>query len=77
MGIERDLLADAISKLVIKYLEETDNGINRIVQTQAIVIIEEIQKTISDSSLDNSQALEQIIRIFEENKLPVGYRRNF
>ncbi len=77
MNIKLDLLKKHISNHINKNLKDFDIDADKIVDTDAIKILSEIQKVICDEDYSDFEAIEAIVCIFEEYKIDFGARHDF
>ncbi len=77
MNIKLELIQNHITEMVAKLLEDNLIDYNTIADTNAILILNQIKKVISDDSLSDFDAIEEIICIFEENNIDCGSRNDF
>ena len=74
MNIKLELLKSYISDFINSNLEDFEMDASQITDTTAIQMLTEIQSIIRNENFD---AIEEIICVFEKNKVNFGFRHNF
>ena len=77
MDIKKELLIRHISVAIEDALGMIDFDADEIANSTAIEVLTEIQEIISDEALSDFEAIEEIVRVFEEYKLSFGGRHDF
>lgn len=77
MNIKVELLRNYISDFINNKIEEFEIDASQIADSTAIQILSEIQKVIKDEIYSDSDAMEEIVCIFEKYNIDTGFRHNF
>ena len=77
MNIKVELLRNYISDFINNKIEEFEIDASQIADSTAIQILSEIQKVIKDEIYSDSDAMEEIVCIFEKYNIDAGFRHNF
>ena len=77
MNIKLELLKSYISDYINSNLEDFEMDASQISDTIAIQILTEIQKVIKNEKYSDSEAIEEIVCIFEKYRIDFGFRHNF
>ena len=77
MNIKLELIQNNITEMVAKLLEDNLVDYNTIADTNAILILNQIKKVISDDSLSDFDAIEEVVCILEDNNIDCGSRHDF
>ena len=76
MKIKTELLKAYIADIINERIDDFEIDADKIADTVAIKMLEEIYEIIKDDSISDFDAIERIIEIFEENKIDYGVRHN-
>ena len=77
MNIKLELSAEKIAEFIKESLEESNFDIAKIVDTKATQILQEIQNILANEELSDFEIVEEIVCVFERNKLSAGGRHDF
>lgn len=77
MNIKLELLINEISELVKNSIGNIEIDADKIADTKAIEIISKIQSIVKDNGLSDFDAMEKIVKIFENNNISTGERHDF
>ncbi len=77
MNIKLELLKDHITNYICSQLKDFDIDANEIVNTNAICILSEIQKILSNQEYNDFEVVEEIVSLFERNGIYCGGRHDF
>lgn len=77
MNIKLELLINEISELVKNSIGNIEIDADKIADTKAIEIISKIQSIVKDNGLSDFDAMEEIVKIFENNNISTGERHDF
>lgn len=77
MNIKLELIQSHITEMVVKLLADNIIDYSTVADTNAIIILEKIKKIISDDSLSDFDAIEEIVCVLEENNIDCGTRHDF
>lgn len=77
MNIKLELLKNEISELVKNSIGNIEIDADKIADTKAIEIISKIQSIVKDNRLSDFDAVEEIVKIFENNNISTGERHDF
>ena len=77
MNIKVELLRNYISDFINNKIEEFEIDASQIADSTAIQMLSEIQKVIKDEIYSDSDAMEEIVCIFEKYNIDTGFRHDF
>ncbi len=77
MDIKKELLSKLLSESIMSYLDFTHTDFKEKIEKEAIAALSEIQEIVKNSELDDSEAIEEIICIFEKYNLDFGSRHDY
>ena len=77
MNIKVELLRNYISDLINNKIEGFEIDASQIADSKAIQMLSEIQRVIKDENYSDSDAMEEIVCIFEKYNIDAGFRHNF
>lgn len=77
MNIKLELLQNHINNIIKIITEDINPDISKIVDTSAIMILDEIKSVICNDELSDFDAIEEIVCILEKNNIDCGGRHDF
>lgn len=77
MNIKVELLRNYISDLINNKIEGFEIDASQIADSKAIQMLSEIQRVIKDENYFDSDAMEEIVCIFEKYNIDSGFRHDF
>ncbi len=77
MDIKLELLKRYISDYINSNLEDFEIDASQIADTVATNMLREIQSIIKNENYSDSEAIEEIVCIFEKYRINFGFRHNF
>ena len=77
MDIKLELLKRYISDYINNNLEDFEMDASQIADTTAIQMLTEIQSIIKNENYSDFGVIEEIVRVFEKNKVDFGFRHEF
>lgn len=77
MNIKLELLKSYMSDYINSNLEDFEIDSSQIVDTVAINMLREIQSIIKNEIYSDFDAIEEIVCVFERNKIDFGFRHDF
>ena len=77
METKKELLAKLLSEAIICYLEYTQFDFQNEIEKVAVTVLSEIQKTVKNHRLNDTEAMEEIVCIFEKYNLDFGCRHDY
>ena len=77
MNIKVELLRNYISDLINNKIEGFEIDASQIADSKAIQMLSEIQRVIKDENHSDSDAMEEIVCIFEKYNIDSGFRHDF
>ena len=77
MNIKLELLQNDINNIIKNIMEDVSPDISKIVDTTAIIILDEIKSVICNDELSDFDAIEEIVCILEKNNICCGGRHDF
>ena len=77
MKIKTELLKGYISDIINDHIEDFEIDGDLVVDTVAIKILSEIQEVIKNDDFSDFEIVEEIVRIFENNKIDFGNCHDF
>ncbi len=77
MNIKLELIQNHIIDIVKMLLEDTDFQATEIADTTAISALSEVKAIISDGSLSDFDAVEEIVSVLESYGIDAGSRHDF
>ncbi len=77
MNVKVELLKTHISDFINSNLEDFEIDASQIADTVAINMLYEIQSIISNENYSDFEAIEEIVCVFERNKIDFGFRHDF
>ncbi len=77
MNIKLDLLKKYLSDFINDNIENFEIDASKIADTVAIHMLSEIQNILRNENYSDFDAIEQIICVFEKNKIDCGFRHDF
>ncbi len=77
MNIKLELLKSYISDYINNNLEDFEIDASQIADTVAINMLYEIQSIITNETYSDFEAIEEIVCVFEKNKIDFGHRHDF
>ncbi len=77
MKVKTELLKSYVASRICDYMDDIiEFDANEIINTKALEILQEIQNIIQ-SDMDDFEMIEEIVRIFERNKIDAGVCHDF
>ncbi len=77
MNLKLELLKSYISDYINSNLEDFEMDASQIADTAATNMLREIQSIIKNEDYSDFDAIEEIVCVFEKNKIDSGYRHDF
>ena len=77
MNIKTELLKKYIADYVCEKIEDFEIDGNEIADTTAVKMINEIQDIMKNESYSDFEIVEEIVKIFENNKIDCGNCHDF
>lgn len=77
MNIKTELIKPHLASYIISRIEDFEIDANSIVDTNATIIVGEIQKAITDENLTDFDVIETIIELFKDFGISYGSRHDF
>lgn len=77
MDLSLELLSSCLADYIQEQLEMKDFNAKKLVDTKAAQILQEIQNVLEKEDLSDFQIVEEIVCIFEKNKLSAGGCHDF
>ncbi len=77
MNIKLELLKSYITDFINNNLEDFEIDASQIADTVAINMLYEIQSIITNETYSDFEAIEEIVCVFEKNKIDFGHRHDF
>lgn len=77
MNIKIELLKIYISYFINRQIGDFEIDAERIADSKAITMLGEIQKIIQNHEYSDFDAIEEIVKVFEKNKIDFGARHDF
>ncbi len=77
MDIKLELLKSYISDFINSNLVDFEIDAEKIADTIAINMLREIQGIIKNENCSDFDAIEEIVCVFENNKIDFGFRHDF
>ena len=77
MRLDLELVRDYVAEFVSSRIEDLAIDTDSIANTTAISMISEIQSILKDSQLDDFNAIEEIVCVFEKHGVDCGERHDF
>ena len=77
MNIKTELIKPHLANYIISRIEDFEIDANSIVDTNATIIVGEIQKAITDENLTDFEVIETIIELFKDFGISYGSRHDF
>lgn len=77
MKIKTELLKAYIFDIINEHILEFEIDVDKIADTTAITMIEEIQRIIKDDNYSDFEIVEEIVHIFEKYKIDSGSCHDF
>ena len=77
MTIKLELLKNHICDYIHSNLENLEIDVEKIADTVAIAMLQEIQSIVRDEANSDFDAMEKIVCVFEKNGIDFGSRHDF
>ncbi len=77
MDTKKELLAKLLCESIMNHLEYSHINFKKELETLALTVLSEIQKIVKNKKLDDSEAMEEIVCIFEKYNLDFGNRHDY
>ena len=77
MDIKLQLLRSAITDFINSRLDDFQIDAQKIADSVAINMLSEIQTILQNENYSDFDAIEEIVRVFEKNKIDFGSRHDF
>ena len=77
MNIKTELLKSYICDFINNNLQDFEIDASCIADTTAIKMLFEIQSIIKNENYSDFDAIEEIVCVFEKNKIDFGFRHDF
>ena len=77
MFIKKELLKTGIAEFITKKLDSFEIDENKIADTIAIRMLDEIRNVIASENYSDFEAIEEIVCIFEKYNVDCGFRHDF
>ncbi len=75
--IYKSLLYRDIGKIILHSIKNLDINYEQIAHINSVIIINEIQKVVTNNILDDFEKIEEIISIFEKYGIDIGSCHDF
>lgn len=77
MNIKLELLKNEIASLVVSRLDNLNINADKIADSTAICILNQIQQVLLDENLDDFEIVDEIVEIFYRNHINTGNLHDF
>jgi len=77
MSVTNELIAHIIAEQFTDLLERKKFELPEQAETIGLCIISEVQQILMDEKLDDFEAIEEIVCLFEKHNLNTGFRHDF
>lgn len=76
MNVKVELLKEYVSDFINQKIEDFEIDADKIADSVAVKIIEEIKNVLNNEQSDDTEMIEEIVSIFEKYGIDTGYCHN-
>ncbi len=77
MNIKTEIIKAYVSDMICNSISDFDIDADKIVNTKAVEMLEEIQKILKNDRLDDFEMIDEIVCVFYRNNIDAGGCHDF